>query len=205
MKTSLIVFALFFSFSAFAQPTVSGRTAPATDTVIFTPTSSITLTGTAIRANPGHPILDTTWTKTSGPAATITNPSNSMTTTVTGLVVGCRDGIHFNDLAIIPSQAKNGNSHVPLTYSYQISTGSSQAEMEGIFLVMTLLALFTLMNKLSRVHKCVVVGLTCTFLFSCSKSATLPDNKSSSTKTAYRLKQVDLDNHVFYSEIKILQ
>ena len=88
MKTGLIILSIFFSISTFAQPTVSGYTAPAKDTIIFLPTNSITLSGTAVQANPGHPILDTTWTETSGPAATITNPINRMTTTVTGMVAG---------------------------------------------------------------------------------------------------------------------
>ena len=90
MKTLLIILSVAFSLSAIAQPgpTVSGRTAPAKDTIITLPTNLITLTGTAVESDPGHPILDTTWTKTSGPAATITNSSNRMTTTVTGLVQG---------------------------------------------------------------------------------------------------------------------
>src|ERR1700676_3593144 len=90
MKISFVILCICFSVSAMAQPqpTVSGRTTPAKDTIIILPTNSITLTGTAVQANPGHPILDTTWTQTSGPAATITNPSNRMTTTLTGLVAG---------------------------------------------------------------------------------------------------------------------
>ena len=88
MKTVILSLTVLISFSAFAQPTVSASTAPAADTIIFTPTSVVTLTGVAVRANPGHPILDTTWTETSGPAATITNPSNRMTTTATGLSIG---------------------------------------------------------------------------------------------------------------------
>jgi hypothetical protein len=56
---------------------------------ISLPQSSITLTGTAVEANPGHPVLDTTWTEASGPStATITNPVNRMNTTVTGLIAG---------------------------------------------------------------------------------------------------------------------
>jgi hypothetical protein len=88
MKTSIITLSLLLSISGIAQPTVSGTTSPAKDTTILLGTPSITLTGTAVEANPGHPILDTTWTKTSGPAATITNSSNRMTTKVTGLAVG---------------------------------------------------------------------------------------------------------------------
>src|SRR5580700_3955725 len=90
MKTLLIILSVAFSLSAMAQPvpTVSGRTAPAKDTIITLPTNSITLTGTAVQSDPGHPIIDTTWTETSGPAATITNSSNRMTTKVTGMVVG---------------------------------------------------------------------------------------------------------------------
>src|ERR1700688_4726760 len=88
MKTQLITLSILFSVSVIAQPTVTGNTAPVKDTVIFWPANSITLSGTAVQSNPGHPILDTTWTKTSGPAATITNPSNRMNTRVTGLVKG---------------------------------------------------------------------------------------------------------------------
>lgn len=88
MKVQFITLAVLLSLSGIAQPSVSGTTLPATDTIIFLPASSIKLSGIVNQANPGHPVLDTTWTKTSGPAATITNPSNRMTTTVTGLSLG---------------------------------------------------------------------------------------------------------------------
>jgi len=88
MKTILITLITLGALSSIAQPTVTGKTSPATDIVITLPANSITLTGTATQRNNGHPILDTTWTKTSGPAATITHSSNRMTTTVTNLVVG---------------------------------------------------------------------------------------------------------------------
>ncbi len=87
-NAALLILSFFISVSAVAQPTESGYTIPATDTIVVLPTNSITLSGTAVEANPGHPILDTTWAETSGPAATITKPSNRMTTTVTGLTAG---------------------------------------------------------------------------------------------------------------------
>jgi hypothetical protein len=94
MKPRQVIFSIvfsstFFSIAAIAQPTVTGMTSPAKDTTIILPANSVTLTGTAKQANPGHPILDTSWVQTSGPApATITKPSDRMTTTVTGLVEG---------------------------------------------------------------------------------------------------------------------
>jgi hypothetical protein len=89
MKTLFTSISILLSTLAIAQPTVSGSTSPSTDITILLPKNSVTLTGTAMEANPGHPILDTTWTETSGPSvATITNPSNRMNTTVTGLVLG---------------------------------------------------------------------------------------------------------------------
>jgi hypothetical protein len=88
MRTIFITLIALGSLTSIAQPTVSGTTSPAKDTVIVLPTNSIILTGTATERNNGHPILDTTWTKTSGPAAIITNSSNRMTTTVTNMVVG---------------------------------------------------------------------------------------------------------------------
>ena len=267
MKAALFILSVLFSFSTIAQPTVAGSTLPATDTVIFLPTNSITLSGTAIEANPGHPILDTTWTKTSGPAATITNPSNRMTTRVTGLVEGSyvftltatdkknsssasvkitvisgtlpmelayfnvsrndhgtlvtwqtdmesnnasfviqesTNGSDFYNIATISSQAKGGNSSTPLTYSYQIANNNTQADMDSIWLVMTLLAFIVLISKLKKAYKCLVLGIGCMFLFSCSKSVTVPDNAPVSSVKAFRLKQVDLDNHVNYSAIIIL-
>jgi hypothetical protein len=268
MKTSLLILAVLFSASVFAQPTVSGRTSPAMDTIVFLPQNSITLTGTAIEANPGHPILDTTWTKTSGPAATITNPSNRMNTTVTGLVVGSYvftltatdknnsasailkvtvlpgtlpielayfnvsrndqgtlltwktdmesnsarfiiqksiNGSGFYDIATISSQAKGGNSSAALTYSYLISNSSTQADVHNILLAMTLLAAIVLIGKLKKLYKGLVLAVICMFLFSsCSKSVTKPDNAPTSSSTAYRLKLVDKDNNVNYSEIKVL-
>ena len=89
MRTLLTSIVLLFSILVIAQPTVSGSTNPSTDLTIILPKNSVVLTGTAIQANPGHQVLDTTWTEISGPSvATIANPSNRMNTTVTGLVAG---------------------------------------------------------------------------------------------------------------------
>jgi hypothetical protein len=267
MRISLVIISIFFSFSLFAQPTVSGRTSPAKDTVVILPTSSITLTGTAVRANPGHPILDTSWVKTSGPAATITNPSNRMTTTVTGLVAGVyiftltatdkqnaasasvtvkvisgilpvelayfnafkndkgielewqtdiesnnayfvvqksANGSGFYDIARIDSKAKNGNSSTQLNYSYQINTEGEQADMHLILPVLVLLTFVTLISKLNKFFKSLLLGIACLLLFSCNKSVTTPNQVSVSSKTAFRLKQIDIDGNIHYSEIKIL-
>ena len=268
MRTLLLILSVFFSAAAIAQPTVSASASPAMDTVIVLPTNSIILTGTAVEENGGHPILDTTWTKTSGPAATITNPSNRMNTTVTGLVAGSYvftltatdknnsasailritvipgtlpielayfnvskndkgtlltwrtdmesnsagfviqksvNGSAFYDIATISSQAKEGNSSTPFTYSYKISNGSTQADMHNIMLAMTLLAAVVLIGKLKKLYKGLVIAVICMFLFSsCSKSVTTPDNAPTSSSTAYRLKLVDNDNNVNYSEIKVL-
>jgi hypothetical protein len=268
MKTLLLILSVIFSATAIAQPTVSARTLPVIDTIIVLPTNSIVLTGTAIEENPGHPILDTTWTKTSGPAATIINPSNRMNTTVAGLVAGSyvftltaadknnsasailkvtvlpatlpielayfnvsrndkgtmltwrtdmesnsagfviqksANGSGFYDIATISSQAKEGNSSTPLTYSYQISDGSTKADMHNIVLAMTLLAAIVLIGKLKKLYKGLLIAVICMFLFSsCSKSVMTPDNAPASSSIAYRLKLVDKDNNVHYSEIKVL-
>jgi hypothetical protein len=269
MKTQLTVLSIFFSMSAmaWAGPTVSVRTTPAADTIIVFPKNSITLTGTATQANPGHPILDTTWTKTSGAAATITNSSNRMTTTVTGMVVGnyvftltatdknnstsvtinvkvisgllpvklayfqvsandegikldwqtnmesnnslfviqkSIDGSNFLDIASVASKANNGNSSSPLTYSYQIFSKNTTAGMNYMPLVMALLVSIALISQLNKVYKSLVLGLTCLFLFSCSKSVSTPNNTPISSKTEFRLKQVDIDGHFNYSEVKLL-
>ncbi len=267
MKTALYILSVFFSLSAVAQPTVSGYTTPALDTIIILPTNSITLSGIAVQANPGHPILDTSWTETSGPAATITKPSNRMTTSVTGLVAGSyvftltatdkqnsssasvkitvisgvlpmqlayfniskndngilvtwqtdiesnnarfviqesTNGSAFYDIAAISSQAKGGNSNTPLTYSYQISNNNTQADMHSIWLVMSLLAFIVFVSKLKKAYKYMLVGIACMLLLSCSKSIIVPDNAPTPTVKAFRLQQIDLDNHVNYSEIIIL-
>jgi hypothetical protein len=59
-------------------------------------------------------------------------------------------------------------------------------------------------SKLKKAYKCLVLGIACMFLFSCTKSVTVPDNAPASTVKAFRLKQVDIDNHVSYSEVIIL-
>ncbi len=267
MKTSLFVLCVFFSASAIAQPTVSGNTAPAKDTIILLPQNSITLTGTAVQANPGHPILDTSWTQTSGPAATITNPSNRMTTTVTGLTAGTyifaltatdkqnsatasvkvtvisgvlpvqlayfniskndngvlitwqtdmesnnarfviqesTNGSSFYDIATISSKANSGNSDIPLTYSYQISNSSIQADLHNILVVMTMLSLIVLFGRLRKLYKCLLLGIICLSLFSCTKSNIASDKAPTAGPTAFRLKQVSMDNSINYSEIKLL-
>lgn len=268
MKFTVLILSVFFSAALYAQPTVSVATAPAADTIIIIPASSVTLTGTAVRANPGHPILDTTWTQSSGPsAATITNPSNRMTTTVTGLVVGTYvftltatdknnsasanltvrvlsgilpiqfayfkathndqgivinwqtntesnsaffviqqslNGAAFRDIQIIHSKAKNGNSSIPLSYSYQIPDETRQAGMENVFLAMTIVGLIAFMSTLNRTAKYIILALASLFFFSCSKSVEKPGNAPDSIQTAYRLKIVNLDNQVSYSEIKMI-
>jgi hypothetical protein len=267
MKAALIILSILFSASAIAQPTVSGRTSVEMDTIIVFPTTTITLTGTAVEANPGHPILDTTWTKTSGPAATITNSSNRMTTTVTGMVAGAyvftltatdkensasshlnvkvitgilpltldyfhtsrndqgilltwqtdmesnnsafiiqksTDGTNFIDMAVVASKAKGGNSSIALTYSYQISSGNTNADMHYMLVVMTLLAFIVLISKLSRFYKSLVLCIACMFLFSCTKSESVPNNAPASSKTEFRLKQVDLDGNFTYSDINLV-
>ena len=256
-----------FSVSVFAQPSVSGNTLPAIDTIIVLPTNSITLTGNAIEANPGHPVLDTTWTKTSGPAATITNPSNRMTTTVTGLVQGSYiftltatdkknsasvtvhvtvlsgilnstlayfnvsrnnngvlitwqtdmesnnagfviqesiNGSSFHDVVTIPSKAKGGNSSTLLNYSYLISGTGMQADMHNMGLIMILLASIMLIGKLKKLYRCLVLAIVCLLILSCTKSVSVPTNTPAASAAAFRLKQVDLDSHVNYSEIKFL-
>ena len=86
MKIQFIILSVLLSFSGFAQPSVT-VTNPADDSIILLPFNSITLTGSAIQANPGHPVIKTVWAKTGGPTANITDPSNS-TTTVTGMALG---------------------------------------------------------------------------------------------------------------------
>lgn len=86
MKILFAILSILLSFSGIAQPHVT-VTYPNSDTIMLLPVSSITLTGSAVEANPGHPVKSTIWAKTSGPAASITQPSNS-STTVTGMGVG---------------------------------------------------------------------------------------------------------------------
>ena len=266
MRTTIIIIALFTSVSAIAQPTVTGSVASSQETTIFLPTNSIILTGTAVQANPGHPILDTTWTKTSGPAATITNSSNRMTTTVTNMVSGdyvftltgtdkknsasssvivhvktgtlpvrlasfqvsqdasgilltwrtytesnnsyfivqkSVDGSNFTDIGIVLSNAENGNSNTPIDYSYRVLGQTVKADMDYLVMVTILLATIGLFNKLNKRYKSLLVGLTCLFLFSCTKSVPVSRNTISS-KTEFRLKQVDLDGQITYSAIKVI-
>ena len=86
MRFLFIILSVLLSFSGIAQPTVTVSN-PAEDSIILLPFNSITLTGSAIADNPGHPVISTVWAQTGGPAATITDPSNS-TTTVTGMAMG---------------------------------------------------------------------------------------------------------------------
>jgi hypothetical protein len=267
MKTFLIISSIFFSITSIAQPSVSGRTAPAMDTIIFLPSNSVALTGTATQANPGHPILDTSWVKTSGPAATITNSSNRMTTTVTGLVAGAyvftltatdknnsasakvnvkvvsailpislayfrvskndndiiltwqtsmesnNSGFiiqktignsDFVDIAFITTKAVNGQSSTDLNYDYQINTAAGQAGMSGILLVMTILASLVLISKSNLLLKYLILSVFCLLIFSCTKSVSSPEQHSQSSKTGFRLKQIDKDGHYNYSEVVVV-
>jgi hypothetical protein len=77
--------------------------------------------------------------------------------------------------------------------------------MHNIALAMTLLAAIVLIGKLKKFYKGLVIAIICMFLFSsCSKSVITPNNAPTSSSTAYRLKMVDKDNNVNYSEIKVL-
>ena len=266
MKTVILSLAVLISLSAFAQPSVSGNTTPAVDTIIFLPASTVTLSGTAVQRNPGHPILDTSWTKTSGPATNPITP-NRMTTSVTGLSVGAyvftltatdknnsasatvkvtvvsgilpvtfgyfhasrndegvvvkwqtvmesnnsvfviqrsTDAFNFSDIAYIPTQAKNGNSSIPLTYTVQLNNNGTYAGMQGLLLFMIILAGVVLISRLNKTYKCLVLAISCCFLFSCTKSVTTPDNNKPAAKTMFRIKQVNMDNKVSYSEVVVV-
>ena len=114
------------------------------------------------------------------------------------------DGSNFTDIASIASKAQNGNSDIQLNYSYEIFGEVIQADMHYLLLVMTLLASITLISKLKNIYKSLILGLVCMFLFSCTKTVSVPNNTISS-KTEFRLKQVDLVGHITYSEIKFAQ
>jgi outer membrane biogenesis lipoprotein LolB len=73
-----------------------------------------------------------------------------------------------------------------------------------MLLVMTLLAFIVLISKLSRLYKSLVLCIACLFLFSCTKSTPVPNNAPASSKTEFRLKQVDLDGNFTYSEINLV-
>jgi hypothetical protein len=120
------------------------------------------------------------------------------------IVQKSENGSGFYDIARIDSKAKNGNSNIQLNYSYQINTGNGQADLHLILPVMTLLIFVTLLSKLNKALKSLVLAITCLLLFSCNKSVTTPSQVSTSSKTAFRLKQIDLDGNINYSGIKIL-
>jgi hypothetical protein len=264
MKIIFAIVSILLSFSGIAQPHVT-VTYPNSDTTILLPVGSFTLTGSAIQANPGHPVKSTTWAKTSGPAATITDPSSS-STTVTGMALGnyeftftasdkkgsasasvkvkvlsgllpvelnyfhithnsngvllswrtdmesnisrfiiqkSVDGSIFTDLDSLDSKAKNGNSNTPLVYNYQISGKFANADSNYIFLVITMLAVISVISKAKRIYKGLILVVFCLFLFSCSKTVVTPDNINAvSTKSFYRLKLVNLDGQFTYSAIE---
>jgi hypothetical protein len=269
MKLLILIPSIFFSAVAFAQPIVSVQTGNKADTVVILPQTTITLTGTATQINAGHPILDTTWTRLSGPAATITSPANRMTTTVTGLTAGTyvftltatdksnstsanltikvlpslpstlaiklasfnvtandagvlftwttvtetnnasfiiqksTNNADFVDIATVASQAPGGNSSTPLTYTYPLVGKIVNAGLVNILTVVLLLSGLSRIGKLRKIGKGLAIASVCIVFFSCSKSVTTPV-KTSSSKTEYRLKIVDLDGHATYSPVKVI-
>ena len=114
------------------------------------------------------------------------------------------DAINFSDIAFIPTQAKNGNSSIPLTYTVQLNNNGTYAGMQGLLIFMTILAGVVLISRLNKTYKCLVLAMACLFLFSCTKSVTAPDNNKSSAKTMFRIKQVNADNQVSYSEVVLV-
>ena len=114
------------------------------------------------------------------------------------------DGVNFSDDAMILPHSKDGNSNLPLVYSYQVKTDGAREAMRGILIFMTILGGVLLIGGFKKIHKLRVLSIACLFLFSCTKSATIPHNSSSTSKIAFRIKQVDMYSRVNYSEVVVL-
>jgi|SRR5664279_1104764 len=114
------------------------------------------------------------------------------------------DGVNFSDIAMILSHSKNGNSNLPLLYSYQVNTDGVREGMRGILIFMTILSGVMLIGGFKKIHKIRILSIACLFLFSCSKPVTKINNSSSSSKTAFRIKQVDKYSHINYSQVVLV-
>lgn len=114
------------------------------------------------------------------------------------------DRVNFSDIAMILPQSKDGNSNLPLVYSYQVRTDGAREAMGGILIFMTILGGVLLIGGFNKIHKIKVLSIACLFLFSCTKSAKTSNNNSLSSKTAFRIKQVDMYSHVSYSDVVVL-
>lgn len=114
------------------------------------------------------------------------------------------DGINFSDVAMILPQSKDGNSNLPLVYSYQVKTDGVREGMRGILIFMTIFGGVLLIGGFNKIQKIRLLSFACLFLFSCTKSATTSNNNAPSSKTAFRIKQVDMYSHVSYSEVVVL-
>ena len=70
---------------------------------------------------------------------------------------------------------------------------------------MIILAGVVLISRLNKTYKCLVLAIASFFLFSCTKSVITPNNNKPPSKTMFRVKQVNMDNQVSYSEIVIVE
>ena len=116
-----------------------------------------------------------------------------------------KDGVNFSDIAMILSHSKNGNSNLPLVYSYQVNNDGAQEGMRGILIFMTILGGVMLIGGFNKIHKYRILSIACLFLFSCTKSIPIPNNSSPSSKTAFRIKQVDRYSHINYSQVVLVK
>ena len=114
------------------------------------------------------------------------------------------DGVHFSDVAMILPHSKDGNSNLPLEYSYRVKADGAQEAIRGILIFTVIFGCVLMIGGFTKIHKIRLLSIACLFLFSCTKSSTTPGDNSSSSKIAFRIKQVDKYSHISYSEIAML-
>ena len=120
------------------------------------------------------------------------------------VVQHCTDNVHFSDVAMILPHSKDGNSNLPLEYSYRVDTDGAKEAIGGILIFTLIFSCVLLIGGFNKIHKIRLLSIACLFLFSCTKSATTPGESSSSSKIAFRIKQVDKYSHISYSKVAVL-
>ncbi|MGN7783661.1 hypothetical protein ACTJIJ_04015 [Niabella sp. 22666] len=110
------------------------------------------------------------------------------------IIEASKDGIHFKETGIIKSLAKDGNSNIPLQYSFSMNYGG--LGMAGVGLFTILLLPFRKKRRLLIVMTFACVGS----FISCKKN---PDKISSGVtdNVFIRIAQVDKDGTAHYSKI----
>ncbi|GAB3430434.1 hypothetical protein GCM10027516_38330 [Niabella aquatica] len=107
------------------------------------------------------------------------------------------DGQYFSKLGTVNSLALNGNSHTPISYSFEMNWTGALNVFAGLGIVSLLCLAHNRRDRLSLICSILLIGLT--VLIACNKNR--DSFKDATGKIYIRIQQVDIDGKKTYSKV----